>query len=111
MAEWDTVVEGAYVVVTAPARLTLTNASRLKGLVDQTVRDHPPRVVIDLSGTEFVDSSGLGALVGGLKSARQAGGDLRLAGAGDQVRMVLGLTNLDRVLRSYDDLAAAVGDW
>ena len=99
-----------HVVLEAPTRLTLTSAGRLKSTVDGLVADHR-RVVVDLASTEFVDSSGLGALVGGLKSARTAGGDLRLAGAGEQVTTVLRLTNLDRVLRSHADVAAAVGDW
>ncbi|QWC85522.1 STAS domain-containing protein [Nocardioidaceae bacterium] len=111
MADWDLDVAATHVVLTAPERLTMTSAGRLKSSVDDIVRQHPPRVVVDLSTTDFVDSSGLGALVGGLKSARQAGGDLRLAGAGEQVRSVLRLTNLDRVLRSHDDVAGAVGDW
>ena len=111
MAEWDIVDASSHAVVAAPARLTLTSASRLKSVIDEAVRDHAPRVVVDLSSTEFVDSSGLGALVGGLKSARQAGGDLRLAGAGEQVVMVLRLTNLDRVLRSHDDVASASDGW
>lgn len=110
MAEWDTTVATNHVVLEAPARLTLTSASRLKTLVDGLVGRHP-RVVVDLTSTEFVDSSGLGALVGGLKAARTAGGDLRLAGAGEQVTTVLRLTNLDRVLRSHADIAAATGDW
>jgi anti-sigma B factor antagonist len=58
-----------------------------------------------------MDSSGLGALISGLKTARQAGGDLRIAGAGPQVEAVLDLTNLKRVLRPRPDVASAfVGD-
>ena len=37
------------------------------------------RVVVDLAETQFLDSSGLGALIAGLKTTRQAGGDLRIA--------------------------------
>jgi anti-sigma B factor antagonist len=54
-----------------------------------------------------MDSSGLGALIAGLKSARQAGGDLRLARPNEQVRTVLSLTNLDRVLRARDTVDGA----
>jgi anti-sigma B factor antagonist len=53
-----------------------------------------------------MDSSGLGALVACLKSARQAGGDLRIAAPSEQVTMVLELSNLDRVLVGY----ASAGD-
>ncbi|WP_371259213.1 STAS domain-containing protein [Mycobacterium sp. GA-1285] len=65
------------------------------------------RLVVDLSGTEFIDSSGLGALISGLKLARQAGGDLRIAAPTTQVETVLSLTNLDRVLRAHPTADAA----
>jgi anti-sigma B factor antagonist len=67
--------------------------------------------VVDLSGTAFIDSSGLGALIAALKKARQAGGDLRIVGPTEQVRTVLGLTNLDRVLRPFDRVEDATHDW
>ena len=65
---------------------------------------------MDLSSTEFMDSSGLGALVAGLKTARQAGGDLRIASPSAQVQTVLSLTNLDRVLRAHETVEQAGGD-
>lgn len=68
------------------------------------------RIVVDLSGTEFIDSSGLGALISGLKAARQAGGDLRIAAPTRQVSTVLDLTNLNRVLRSHESADGAFDD-
>lgn len=90
-----------YAVIRPEGRLTATSAPRLKQAVDELVDAGSARIVVDLSGTEFVDSSGLGALIGGLKSARLAGGDLRIAGTTEPVRRVLKLTNLDRVLRDH----------
>ena len=58
-------------------------------------------VVVDLTAVPFMDSSGLGAIIAALKKARQAHGDLRIAGANEQVITVLKLTNLDRVLRPF----------
>ncbi len=52
------------------------------------------RIVVDLSETEFIDSSGLGALIAGLKIARKAGGDLCIAAPTQQVCTVLELTTL-----------------
>ena len=57
--------------------------------------------------TSFLDSSGLGALIGGLKAARQAGGDLRVARPTPAVVSVFELTNLDRVLRARDSVDTA----
>jgi anti-sigma B factor antagonist len=92
-------------------RLNLVSAPQLKAAVTTAVQDGYPRVVVDLSAVTFLDSSGLGALIAGLKATRQAGGDLRMTGANEQVRTVLRLTNLDRVLRPYETVEAAVDGW
>ncbi|KQT89224.1 anti-anti-sigma factor [Marmoricola sp. Leaf446] len=111
MNEYETQVHGGVTVVRAPDRLDMVAAPKLKQLVDRTVQEGDGRVVVDLGGTSFVDSSGLGALIGGLKTARQAGGDLRIAAAGEQVTMVLRLTNLDRILKPHPGVEDAARGW
>ena len=91
-------------------RLNMVSAAGLRETVAVALAAGRTRIVIDLSGVEFVDSSGLGALIGCLKSARQAGGDLRIAQPTAQVEMVLQLSNLDRVLKSYGSTAEAYSD-
>ena len=98
-------------VVVCRGRLNLATAPEFRAYVDAVLDEGVSRVVVDLTGTTFIDSSGLGALIGCLKRARSAGGDLRIAGPSEQVRMVLGLTNLDRVLRPHDDLDEATRGW
>ncbi|HWI41985.1 MAG TPA: STAS domain-containing protein [Nocardioides sp.] len=99
------------VVLSPRGRLNLTSASRLKQAVDDEVGKGKARLVLDLAELEFIDSSGLGAIVSGLKAARQAGGDLRIAAAGEQVLTVLKLTNLDRILRPHPSVEDATGGW
>lgn len=99
------------VVLSCPGRLNLASAPRLTKAIEQTVDAGRARIVIDLAETTFIDSSGLGALVAGLKRARSAGGDLRVARASDQAVAVLCLTNLDRILRPYLSITAALADW
>ena len=110
MTEWTTRVEDGVAVIVCPPRVTMTGATAFRTTIDSTVAQ-TPRVVVDLSGTTFMDSSWLGALVSGLKTCRQAGGDLRIAAAGEQVRTVLKLTNLDRILRPYATVEDARGGW
>lgn len=90
-------------VIHANGRLNMLSAPALKDLVTGIVHtDGRSHVVVDLAETDFMDSTGLGALISGLKTARSAGGDLRIARAGKQVMMVLRLTSLDRILQTHD---------
>ena len=54
-------------------------------------------VIVDLRAVTFIDSTGLGMLVGGLKRAKAAGGQLRLVISGDRMLSVFQLTSLDRL--------------
>lgn len=53
--------------------------------------------IVDLSGVDFIDSSGLGALVGFFKKVRVGEGDLKLSGPREPIRKILELTHLDKV--------------
>lgn len=101
-----TTASGA-VVVKPEGRLNMVAAPALRKELHGLVERGSTRLVVDLSATEFIDSSGLGALISGLKLARQAGGDLRIAAPTAQVETVLSLTNLDRVLRAHPTADAA----
>jgi anti-sigma B factor antagonist len=101
----------AFVTIVPRGKLNLVAAPPVKARIDDLVRAGRSRVVVDLGEVDFIDSSGLGALVGGLKAARQAGGDLRIARAGAQVMAVLKLTNLDRILAPYDSVEEAGREW
>jgi anti-sigma B factor antagonist len=105
--ELDRIANGA-ATMRLEGRLDLVSAAQLRTAVDEAVAAGRPRLVVDLSGITFVDSSGLGALVAGLKKARQAGGELRIAAAGEQVLTVLTLTRLIRVLRPYGTVDEAL---
>lgn len=97
-------------VVTPQGRLNMVSARRLKELLSELVAAGTTRIVVDMAETTFLDSSGLGALIGGLKSARQAGGDLRIARPTPSVMTVFELTNLDKVLRPRDSVDQAFDD-
>ncbi len=97
-------------VVTPQGRLNMVSARRLKEILSTLVAEGTHRIVVDMGETTFLDSSGLGALIGGLKSARQAGGDLRIARVAPAVMTVFELTNLDRVLRARESVDSAFDD-
>jgi anti-sigma B factor antagonist len=97
-------------VVRAKGRLDLVGAPQLRTVVDGAVAEGERRIVLDLGGVEFIDSSGLGAVINGLRAARQAGGDLRVAGASGQVVVAMELMKLDKMFRRYDSVEDALGD-
>ena len=70
---------GGAAVVTLAGRLDLLSAARVRQELAAAVAAGHHRLVVDLAAVEFIDSTGLGSLVSGLKSTRLAGGDLRLA--------------------------------
>jgi len=98
-------------VLALDGRLNLVSAPQLRTAITEAVDGGRTRVVVDLSAVGFMDSSGLGVLIAGLKKARQQGGDLRITGVTQQVATVLQLTNLDRVLQAHDGVEEALGDW
>jgi len=65
------------------------------------------RLVIDLSGVPFVDSAGLGALIGGIRHARELGGQVALACSRPTLVRLLCSTGFDRVVTITDTVAAA----
>ena len=108
MVEWPTRTAGSGATVIRPeGRLNMVAAPDLREQIHSLVRSGQTRIVVDLSGVDTIDSSGLGALISGLKAARQSGGDLRIAGPSEQAVAVLELTNLNRVLKSHDSADSA----
>ena len=97
-------------VLSAKGRLNMAAAPELRAAVAAAIGAGHRRLVLDLAETGFMDSSGLGALVGCLKAMREAGGEIRLANVGEQVRMVFELSGVDRILLSYPSAGEAFGD-
>ncbi|TMD97492.1 MAG: STAS domain-containing protein [Chloroflexi bacterium] len=97
------------VTVLAPTgRLDVAGAPALKEAIGEVVRNGPPKVVIDMEGVSFVDSTGLGSVIAALKQIRNSQGELRLAAPNQQVRVVLELTTLDRVFPYYATVEEAL---
>ncbi len=94
-------------VLALDGRLNMVTATKFREVMISAVAEGHTRIAVDLSKVVFIDSSGLGALIGGLKTARQAGGDLRIAAPNEQVKLVLQLTNMDRVLTAYESAESA----
>jgi anti-sigma B factor antagonist len=99
---------GTWMVLAVAGELDLATAPGLRERVRAITPDGPLKVVLDLTGVGFVDSSGLGAIVACLKHVRELGGDLVLvAPDASPVATLLRLTGLEPSIarvQTVDDL-------
>ena len=79
----------------------------LGGLLDRG----QSRLLIDLDGVGFIDSSGMGALIAAMKQARAAGGDVRLCALQNDVRAIFELTRLVQAMSIHPTRQEALASW
>ncbi len=99
----------ALVVSVAEDRIDAAVAVRFKDLMRELTNHPAQRVVLDLTQVEFLDSSGLGAVVGSMKQLGR-GRRLDLAGLTPTVDKVFRMTRMDSVFRIYVDVDHALQD-
>jgi anti-sigma B factor antagonist len=106
----STSVRGDVLVVTVSGEVDLTTAPELTRAIHLTSA-HTSRLVADLAGVTFLDSSGLNALVRGCRALEERGIGFRLvADPGGPVRRLLDLTQLLDLLHVVDAFEDAVAD-
>ncbi len=98
----------ARLITVAENRIDASVAIRFKDCMAGAMKDGPERVVLDLSHVDFLDSSGLGAVVASMKLLGN-GRRLELAGLRPTVEKVFRLTRMDSVFRIHADAASALG--
>src|ERR1700740_1220035 len=108
----DTLLADGVTIVACSGRIIFGEESSglrdsLKKLLTTT-----KRIVLNLSDVTYIDSGGLGTLVGVYSSARKAGADIKLTGLGQRLRDVLQITKLATVFQVFDseqEALAALG--
>ena len=94
-------------IMTLSGRLDGPNPSILKKKLGEQLR-RSNRIIIDMGQVSFIDSTGLGVLIGALKKAISRRGDIRLVGPTEEVRMLMELTRVDRVFLVYSSQELAL---
>ena len=102
---------GAAVIALSGDVMGGPDGSALHDQLQQLKSEGKRNVVIDLDGVRFMNSSGLGMLIGALTTMRNAGGDLRLARVGDRVQSLLMITKLSAVFVHHDTVDEAVASF
>lgn len=90
--EIDIQDRGDYKVLVPVGDLDVYTVGSLRDALGKMIEDDTPRVVVDLDGVPFMDSSGLGALMGGVRRLREAGGDLAIACTREQHLKLFSIT-------------------
>lgn len=103
--------EGNVQVISVSGSLDALTAPELADALASELRDGNTRLVADLGGLDYTSSAGLRVLLNSVKDARNKGGDLRLAAVQPNVKKVLDLSGFMSIMKSFDDVAAAVASF
>ena len=106
--KWELEEEKNYVVVRPLlARLDSAVAPEFRTFVSDLSTEQKKQILLDLSNVEFMDSSGLGAVVGCYKLTKSVGG-LLVCNVQQQVKDIFRLTHMDRIFEVNDSFETCV---
>lgn len=86
-------------VVAVTGELDVFTAPVLEQELQACIESGKADIVVDLTGVDFLDSTGLGVMVKALKWAREAGGGLRVVATEERITKVFTITGLDEVMQ------------
>ena len=98
---------GRYAVLSVRGEVDVYTAPRLRERLIELVSQGSHQVVVDLEGVDFLDSTGLGVLVGGLKRLRSHDGDMILVCSQPRILKVFEITGLTKVFSIHDSVESA----
>jgi len=108
----STRTEGDRTVVEVGGEIDVYTAPKLREQLVELVQNGSYHLVVDMEQVEFLDSTGLGVLVGGLKRVRAHDGSLRLVCTQERILKIFRITGLTKVFPIHDTVeeAAAASD-
>jgi anti-sigma B factor antagonist len=107
--EVETGKRGQTDVLTLRGEIDVYTAPRLRQAIIDLVEGGATHIVIDMGAVDFLDSTGLGVLVGGLKRVKVQDGELAIVTSQDKILKIFDITGLNKVFSIHDSLDAAVG--
>jgi len=99
---------GSVPIIELVGEVDAYTSARFREVMVGIIEDGNPTVVVSMAKVEYIDSSGLGALVGGLKRASEKSGRILIVCAQPQVRKVFEITGLERVFPIFEAEEEAV---
>ena len=104
----DNRTDGDRMVVDVGGEIDVYTAPRLREQLVDLVADGQYHLVVDMERVDFLDSTGLGVLVGGLKRVRAHDGSLRLVCTQERILKIFRITGLTKVFPIHSSVAEAV---
>jgi len=86
-------------------------AEEMDATLHKLIDENKKKIVVDLSSVGFVNSSGLGILIGGFTTMKNGGGDLKLAAQPEKIKGLLSITKLNQVFEHYETVDAALNSF
>jgi anti-sigma B factor antagonist len=102
--------QGGRTIVEVGGEIDVYSAPTLRDQLNSLVADGHYDLVVDMRNVDFLDSTGLGVLVGGLKRVRSHDGSLHLVCAQDRVLKVFRITGLTKVFAIHDSVEEALAE-
>jgi len=103
----ESTISNALVIRVLDSRIVADVAPQFKEALVGYIKGGEKNIILDLSAVTFIDSSGLGALIGSLK-AMGKDGELILCGVRDSVVSMLKLTRMDKIFQIFGTLEEAI---
>lgn len=100
--------EGEHTVLDVGGEVDVYTAPKLREKLVELVGNGHHRLIVDMTKVEFLDSTGLGVLVGGLKRVRSHEGSLALVCDQERILKIFRITGLTKVFPIYDSLDEAL---
>jgi anti-anti-sigma factor len=104
----DVAERGDLRVVKLSGRLDETFEQKLAKTLATLLEHNQVRVVVELSGLTYLNSRGVSAFIATVDALREAGGDLKIAGAPAQAKLVLERLGVDRLIQQFGTVDEAV---
>ena len=100
---------GGKTIVAVGGEIDVYTAPKLRDKITELVGDGVFNIVIDMESVDFLDSTGLGVLVGGLKKVRAHDGSMELICSQDRLLKIFRITGLAKVFTIHESESAALG--
>ncbi len=106
--EYHVTEDGDLRIISCQGRMDANSSPKFKEYLKSLLDKGDTRLVITMDEVEFLDSSGLGALVACMRKAKEKKGEIKISGLRPEVRTIFDMTRVSRLFDIHPDAASAV---